>query len=463
MPIRNLEEVYVPKGRVRREIAPAELEELIKSILEVGLLNPPVVEADGALLAGERRFRALQEIAKRGLTYHSNSKFIRPGLIQTTDIRELSKTQRLQAEIEENTIRVDLSWQEKADAIANLHALRNAQKIEIAHAENVEPTPQLPAETAAEVRGKPLAEVTTREIQDTRNDLIVSAWLTAHPEDESVVRAKTRGEALKIIERQLEDEHRAALAKRFLRARPDSGHILRQVDMCVALIDTPASVYDVIITDPPWGAGAHQWQNGTSLRRHTYTDDLHTFERIHECLAIEGYRVAKERAHLYLFCAFQHFESLSRRFISAGWDVWPRPLIWWHGSQGIPPRPEHGPKNTYECILYAIKGNKRTLALYNDVIYALKQGDDDRAAAKPVSIYYDLLRRSVLPGDEVLDPCCGSGPVIPASNALKVRATCYDIADDAIGLASQRLTEEYRHTDALITMTGGEKRVGQRR
>jgi len=461
VPIRRIDEVFVPEGRVRKMIDPQGLEDLIKSIQEVGLLHPPVVEENGALLAGERRFRALQCIAERGITHHCNKKWLAPGLIMTTDIRDLTPIQRLQAEIEENTIRIDISWQEKAEATAALHELRSLQKAE-ATLPGLPPIPQTHEQTAAEIRGKPTEEVTRAEVRDVKADLYVQAWLAHHPGDKSVADAKSRAEALKMIELHLEDEHRAALGRRFVTQRPGKGHIVQLADMCQILPDTPDNIYDVICTDPPWGRGADDWTNGTSLRRHTYQDDFHTFERIHLCLATHGYRVCKPKAHLYLFCAFQAFDDLSKMFRSSGWDVWPRPLIWYRPGGGIAPRPEHGPRNTYECIMFANKGDKRVLTLKSDVLIYSKPSMDLRAAGKPTGVIYDLLSRSVLPGDELLDPCCGSGPILPAANALKCRATCYDIADDAIGLASGRIDETYTHVEATVTFPSAQQRGGMR-
>lgn len=444
MPIRYLADIHVPPGRVRKEFPEAAIEELANSIMEVGLLHPPVVEADGSLLAGERRFRALTLLAERKLTYHCNGKFIQPGLIMTTDIRDLTRTQRLQAEIDENTVRVDITWQEKAEAVAKLHELRAVQRSTAEGTEPaLEPTKASLTLVAAEIREKSTDEITARDVADVRADLMVSTWMTSHPDDTDVSSARSRAEALKQIEIKLENEHRAALARRFLERKPAEGHIIELADMRAQMPLIPEGTFDCIITDPPWGVDSHTWENQGSTRPHSYLDDMSTFESIHETLATEGFRVTKPKAHIYVFCAFRKFEDIRRRFASAGWDVWPQPLIWWKGpNSGIAPRPEHGPRQTYECVLFAIKGNKRTLALRPDVIFA-SAGQLVRAAEKPPAIYWELLGRTCLPGDEVLDPCCGAGPLLPAANALKLRATCYDIAPDAIGLASERLTEIY--------------------
>lgn len=443
MPIRNLSEVFVPLNRIRREFPPAALEALINSILSKGLLHPPVVEKDGALLAGERRFRAITEIAERGLPHECNGKTLKAGFIHTTDIFELSPTKRLEAELEENTIRLDLSWQEKAEAVAALHKLRDTQKADTSLPGLDPPLTQSPRETAAEIRGIAIEEVSAHATRDVKADLLVAAWLHDHA-DAEVEKASSRSEALKIIERKVQDAHRTELARRFVLDRRDNTHILQQGDLLTIFPTIPDSVFDVILTDPPWGVGASEWTNGAAARRHTYADDSLTFERIHHAIAAEGYRVAKPKAHLYLFCASQQFPELASLFRRFGWDVWPRPLIWHKGANGgIAPRPEHGPRNTYECVLFANKGDKRILSLQSDVLIHPKDGRDDRAAEKPAALFYDLLSRSVIPGDEVLDPCCGTGPIFPAANALKVRATGYDVDEVAVGIASQRLKETF--------------------
>jgi DNA modification methylase len=54
-------------------------------------------------------------------------------------------------------------------------------------------------------------------------------------------------------------------------------------------------------------------------------------------------------------------------------------------------------------------------------------------------LYYDLLRRSVSPGDRVLDPFAGSGPILPAAQELKCRATALEIDPAAFGIGVKRL------------------------
>src|SRR5690606_41040468 len=85
-----------------------------------------------------------------------------------------------------------------------------------------------------------------------------------------------------------------------------------------------------------------------------------TFARIIHALAKEGFRITKERAHAYVFCDLRRFAFICDTFKRAGWDPWPRPLIWFKGTNvGIAPRPDYGPRYTYECLAYFIKGDRR--------------------------------------------------------------------------------------------------------
>jgi DNA modification methylase len=61
------------------------------------------------------------------------------------------------------------------------------------------------------------------------------------------------------------------------------------------------------------------------------------------------------------------------------------------------------------------------------------------AAQKPVALYRELLSRSCLPGQLVLDPFCGSGPIFPAAHELKVRATGIELDQGSYGIAVKRV------------------------
>jgi DNA modification methylase len=171
---------------------------------------------------------------------------------------------------------------------------------------------------------------------------------------------------------------------------------------------------------------------------HSYADTEEYALDCYKLVAEHGYRVAKEKAHCYVFLDPRYWHEISLLFTLAGWNVWPTPLIWNKGN-GMLPKPEHGPRRTYEMILFASKGEKKVLRVAPDVITCPLVVDRDHGAQKPVLLYFDLLTRSALPGNTVLDLFAGSGTIFPAANKAKVIATACEIHKPYYDLALSRI------------------------
>ncbi len=108
----DIDEISVNPHQPRRYFAQEELQELAASIVEIGLLQPPVVrlrqEGEGyELIAGERRFRASQLAGLKKI----------PVLVRCN-----SSQFSAQAALIENIQRVDLNPMEIAKALRNLTA-----------------------------------------------------------------------------------------------------------------------------------------------------------------------------------------------------------------------------------------------------------------------------------------------------------------------------------------------------
>jgi DNA modification methylase len=116
-----------------------------------------------------------------------------------------------------------------------------------------------------------------------------------------------------------------------------------------------------------------------------------------------------------------------------GWTVFRRPLIWMKSeSEGLAPWGGSGPRITTEFLFYATKGQRGLNASPTDVFDDRRVPRQDRihAAEKPVSLLTKLVNCSSLPGDRVLDPCCGSGSTLVACRDLKRRALGVEIDPD---------------------------------
>lgn len=105
------------------------------------------------------------------------------------------------------------------------------------------------------------------------------------------------------------------------------------------------------------------------------------------------------------------------------------------------PRPEHGPRYTYECILFAAKGNKKTLVVKPDVISISPDAKLLHGAQKPVELFSDLISRSCLPGAAILDPFGGSGTTISAGIQARATVTLFELNPDNYNICLGRLKE----------------------
>jgi ParB/RepB/Spo0J family partition protein len=416
--------IIIPPNRQRRTFSEKSILELADSIYRLGLLHPPVVRAlpDGTytLVAGERRLRALGHVAARLV---NEGKLAEPEdyYIPVTLLSDLSETERFEAELHENILREDLPWAEKSAAIARLHALRTAQN-----------PGQTQSATASE-----LSQASGRAIETSRDDLRRALVIERAGSNPKVLAARNAQEAYKIATAELRAEFTADL-NALVRSAP-SPHTLIEGDCRAWMAEAEAGKFDLILSDPPYGMDASNF--GDAGPRHGYKDDYASAMDICATILCEGYRVCKSAAHLYLFCDIDNFHHLRDLAEKYGWYAWRTPLIWYKGAgQGHNPIPEIGFRRSYEMLLYAVKGNRSATKLMADVLEDKRaRSSPEHPAAKPVWVYEDLITRSCLPGDSVLDPCAGTGTIFSAANACNVRATGVEIDPAFITLCKGRM------------------------
>ena len=449
----KLSAITIPANRQRREFNLQKLEELkasieLSSAKNTQLLHPPVLRRgeDGSLIlvAGETRLKAIADIFALGgsFRYSGRTFTAEDGLIPFTDLGELSALEAKEAELDENIRRMDLTWQEHAAAVKELHELRSAQKQAVRYEASrlydpakgavilSQVAPQTIADTAKEVLGR-----ADGYYQDTiRKELIVAK----HLDNPAVAAAKTVQEAFKILKKEETRAEAAQLAVAMGRTSVEETYEILNMDCLVYMADpTNHGKFDVILTDAPYGMGADEFGNAggkLSGTTHQYDDSYEAwFELMHGPKGVGGwcelsYLVTKPEAHAYVFCDIDNFHVLRDAMTAAGWDVFRTPLIAFKQNTGRVPRPEHGPRRQYETILYAIKGGKKVNHIYPDVIPCTGDENMGHGAQKPVALFQNLLQRSVKPGDRVLDSFAGSGPLLEAA----ANCQCYSVLLEAV-------------------------------
>ena len=434
MKLISISDIEVRK-RQRRAIQTAPLNDLKESILGRGLLHPPVCWHDPdlkkwILVTGERRFRAISELANEKQKFNHGELEVHPGSIPITPLGDyLSNVGRFEAELDENVQRVDLDWPDRMQAYADLHSLRQLQN----------PT-QTVRDTAVELAAKanfsvatdPANAGTSKSAERVISQAIV---ISQHLGNTKIANARNPAEALQLIYRQEEEKVLAALIKRQIAATPTKNPIeIRNGDLFKILPILDSATYDLILADPPYGIDASgAGFRARSVIHHNYTDTTENARNVAQTILVEGFRITKQRANIFIFCDIDLFPWLKSAASNMGWTVFRRPLIWMKSEfEGLAPWGGQGPRITTEFIFYATKGQRGLNASPVDVFDDRRVSRATRvhAAEKPTSLFKSLINCSTLPGDTILDPCCGSGNSLIAASELNRRGLGIELDPD---------------------------------
>lgn len=387
------------------------------------------------LVAGERRLRAISDIYALGDTITHDSLPVPTGEIPYVDLGELDELAREEAEFDENTKRENLSWQEEAAAVQRLAAARaKAGGVETLSPDIVREVARTAIPAAKDL---PTGHLGVHQ-ENTRRQIIVAA----HLNDPEVKGAKDANEAFKILKRKEDAKRRVELAAEVGKTyTAETAHQVLNEDSLAWMAACPAEQFDVILTDPPYGINADEFgdSGGKAAGAHFYEDSYENWKKIAEALAKEGFRITKPQAHLYAFCDITRFEEFKSILEDEGWNCFRTPIIWHKPNGSRTPWVDFGPQRKYEIILYANKGRKPVTRIYPDLVSYPADENLGHQAQKPVGLFLDLLRRSVAPGDKVLDPFAGSCPALEAGQELKTKVTCIELDPAAYGIGVNRL------------------------
>lgn len=414
--------VNIPENRQRKEFDQKSLQALADSIERLGLLHAPVFENDSVTLrAGERRYRAVGLLYAAGKTFSYDGSPVPSGHLPFTTVADLTPAQLFEVELEENIQRVDITWQERAQALSRLADLHRERLA----AEGKEFSVRA---FAQELAGP---GVETSYLQEKTK---LAGVVAAHLADPEVANAKSQKEAINIIKRKQQDIIQQELSQQLLAQGFATGGTLHECvhgSMFDLFQQQPTASVDILICDPPYGIDMDQMntQSGsTSGLTHGYVDSIDYAEKCVKEIALSGFRVAKPQAVLYMCCDLRLWHRWGGMFSEAGWYVWPHPIIWNKTPTGMLLGLANGPRHCYEAILMAVKGRKAVNKVGNDVISIPGPSADKRhPAEKPVELYSTLLSWSATPGDVILDPTCGCGPIFPAASQFQCRAIGWEV------------------------------------
>ena len=457
MQIIPITSIVVLEDRQRKVFSEAQMEELSESIFQgPGLMNPLLLRPgdpdDGTyfLVAGERRLRVLTQADKE---YKFGDETIPAGHAPAVIKMFSSAIDVEEAELHENTVRMNLTWQERVTAVTRLHEYKLRRNPD----HKIGQTAALLADEQSLGKGGGYAP--SSKYQDVNRSILVKDFL----HDPKVSKAANLQEAARIVSHKIEED----LLKRMQKIpppesspRPPSEGLpnLTQEASLPSLSNVTAKYsgrlligpaeeklaevktgsVTVVISDPPYGVNADKFKDGGKAwtASHNYSDDWDYAEKLMKYLIQEFDRVCAESAHIYMFCDIRKFFAVSQMF-SDSWKVRDRPIIWSKGVGKLSGGTAQGYSSSYECILFAQRGTRPCAKVMPDVLSQPPVRDRVHAAQKPADLYKIFLAMSALPGDLVLDPTCGVGTIFTAANALNIEAIGIELSEDYVAYAQE--------------------------
>lgn len=425
--------------------------------MENTLLHPLVVQRTEGdkyiLVAGERRLRAIDLLAAAGKTFIHHKTDFPPYTVPVTLLDEIiNDIKRQEIELAENVDRLELPWQDRVAALAYIHNMRKATN----PSQTISDTARaVIAERVAELTGPQGGQAESTMLRTIRQATIINEHL-ANPE---IAKARNATEAFNLI---VANQQRAFEAELIKRGQKKVITIeVRHGSLLEVLPKLESGIVDTIFADPPYGIGVDSGGfRQRTVVHHNYEDTPDVAKTLLSCILTEGFRICKPRANIFIFCDIDLFIWLKESAARAGWDPFRTPITWVKSdSEGMAPWGREGFRRTTEWIFFARKGQKGLIHSPVDVLRHNRVARDEReyGPEKPVSLIKEILSASTLPGDYVLDPCCGSGSTLVAARELNMRALGIEVDQKAYNLSLVKSQKE--NLDASDRETKGQSDV----
>lgn len=389
--------------RQRRELT--GIEELASSIRDHGLINPIVVDRNHILIAGERRYTACLSIGLTEVPVHY--------------IEDLPPLERKIIELEENIRRTDLTWQDRVNAVAELHELMKDKN-----------------------GGDWSVEDTARMLNTTRTT--VSKDLTVHRNlDHELVKnadkltvaynAAMRYEERKSVtgKRDVDEIINTSLGLGKAAADgPSEGDTVQAAAPTIraeimvgefqTLLPTLAlPPFNFLHCDLPYGVntGNKSGQSAAKITGHYEDTQELYFELLSHLIQLTPTLVAPS-AHMMFWFSMKFYHETKRLLEKSGWRVLTHPLVWHKADNaGILPDPNRGPRQTYETAFFCSRGDRKVVkAVANS--YAGATTRELHTSEKPRPVLNHFLRMFVDDSTRGLDPTAGSGNAVRVMSEL---------------------------------------------
>lgn len=405
------EKIWIDREkRQRREF---DVEDILPSIKLYGVIQPIIVDHTYKLIAGERRLTA-------------NIAAGRPDIL-VRFVEDLSPIELRILELEENIRRKDLTWQETATAVGELHY----DLVKINENWTIEKT----GDYLGYARSWTLRHVRTYDEILKGNQKVIAAT-TVHAAYNMIARESDRkttqaiADFLSIVN---EPKAEAQVQAGGPAGRPTGTPLPATVgvhepvplpiltaDFHEWAADYRGPKFNLLHFDFPYGIDMQDSEQGKSEQWGGYEDQEKIFWDLMETFALFHERFASTTAHVVFWFHMNYYGKIFEFFEKnlPSFNMQPMPLFWMKtDNRGIVPDPQRQPRRIVETALLGSRGDRKIVKVVSNG-YGAPTHKSIHQSEKPRPMLQHFFSMLVDGTTRLLDPTCGSGNSLIAASSL---------------------------------------------
>lgn len=403
--------IYNDAERFRKDLGTEdELNELSQSIESVGLLYPVIISRDYTLRAGRRRLEALKRLGRT--------------TVRAEFFDNLDPIAQKIVELDENKRRKQLTWQEEASALAEIHSLLSSKD------------------------GRWGAADTARTLKVSEGKVSEDLVLASNLGNARIAGRPSRRGALVTVKRERELTLIRELASRRSKSiglnvqGTQLGYsVLYNRDCREVLKEIAKDSIDLIVMDPPWGVDLHTSSQWTGKWVPSYNDNSSAVQAMLTEVFPLLYKTLKPSSHIYTFAPVQEVQWWLSELSKVGFTMRSRPLIWFKTGQPGISDVYTSFLPCYEAILWGFKGEVQRLLRqptpeafgYPRTPCVWHEND------KPTELLTHYIEASSEVNEVILDPFMGGGSTLASAFMLGRYAIGIEIDPVSFSKAQERL------------------------
>jgi len=370
----NINDIIV-KNRFRKDYG--DIDSLSKSIKDIGLLHPPVINEDNILIAGERRLKALKQLGYTEIP-----------------VNKINLKEVIRGEYDENAVRKNFSMQENVAIWEAMESYKN----------------QYDKSALSDSDSAGFRRDRASKFLGVSTDTLSKAKQIISSNDQQlleVMENKNVNTAYKMLKKKEKLEEIKQNVKEDTKVKG-----IYEVDALLFLKGVENESFDLCITDPPYNIGFKSVRGGGTNDFNDNIDYNHL-----GLIFTEIYRVLKKDSHFYCFIGYQNYPDYVQMIQNAGFKI--QNCLIWVKNNHTPTNYDYSYAHTYEMIIFATKGNRPLKEFGRDVLNFDNVMGKEHNSQKPSDLIKYLIKQSSNEGETVLDCFAGSGVTLLSAKELK--------------------------------------------